>query len=197
MKGLQAILNSVEAKYIKVKPIAFKSGDSVKVHMKVKEGDKERIQIYEGVVIAREKDGTRESFRVRRISYGVGVERSFPFQSPSIVKIEVIKRGVAFKSKLFHIRGKSAKNARIEEMRMVDATGKDAASTEVVAETLEQKVAREAAQAAKAARIAEHAAKGKGKAPAKPKAEKKPEVKVEAPKAEAKPEEKKEEPVKA
>ena len=93
MKGLQAILNQVEAKYsAKAKKIDFTAGDSVKVHLKVKEGEKERIQTYEGVVISRAKGGVQETFRVRRISYGIGVERMFPLNSPSIVKIDVIKR---------------------------------------------------------------------------------------------------------
>jgi large subunit ribosomal protein L19 len=123
MKGLQAILHQVEAKYSKGKKVDFKAGDSVKVHLKVKEGEKERVQIYEGVVISRGKEGSRETFRVRRISYGVGVERVFPFHSPSIVKIDVTKRGVAFKARLYHLRGKSAKDSRIAEMRVTDKGG--------------------------------------------------------------------------
>ena len=120
MKGLQAILHQVEAKYSKGKAVDFKPGDSVKVSLKVKEGEKERVQAYEGVVISRGKDGSRETFRVRRISYGVGVERVFPLHSPTIVKIDVTKRGVAFKARLFHLRGKSAKDSRIAEMRATD-----------------------------------------------------------------------------
>lgn len=159
MKGLQAILNQVESKYSKGKPVDFKAGDSVKVHLKVKEGEKERIQTFEGVVIARGKDGSRETFRVRRISYGVGVERTFPIHSPTIVKIDVTKRGVAFKARLYHLRGKSAKDSRIAELRPTDATGAVIGKTEVVAETAEQKAAAAKAAAEKAARIASHEGK--------------------------------------
>src|SRR5258708_9522792 len=104
MKGLQTILHQVEAKYSKGKKVDFKAGDSVKVHLKVKEGEKERVQTYEGVVISRAKGGVQETFRVRRISYGVGVERMFPLHSPSIVKIDVIKRGVAPRAQLYYLK---------------------------------------------------------------------------------------------
>ena len=164
MKGLQAILHQVEAKYSKGKNVDFKPGDSVKVSLKVKEGEKERVQAYEGVVISRGKEGSRETFRVRRISYGVGVERVFPLHSPTIVKIDVTKRGVAFKARLFHLRGKSAKDSRIAEMRLSEKPVE-----EIVAETPEQKEAAAARAAEKAARIAEHA---KNKT-SKPKAAKK------------------------
>jgi large subunit ribosomal protein L19 len=165
MKGLQAILNQVEAKYSKGKNVNFKAGDSVKVHLKVREGEKERIQTYEGVVISRGKGGVQESFRVRRISYGVGVERMFPLHSPSIVKIDVIKRGVAARAKLYYLKGKSGKDARIAERRAVE--GASAVETaEIVAETPEQKQEAVRLAAEKAARIAEHKAKAKAK-PAK------------------------------
>ena len=174
MKGLQAILHQVEAKYSKAKTVDFKPGDSVKVSLKVKEGEKERVQAYEGVVISRGKDGSRESFRVRRISYGVGVERVFPLHSPAIVKIEVTKRGVAFKARLFHLRGKSAKDSRIAEMRAADTKGSAAEAADIIPETPEQKAATAKIAAEKAARVAEHA--GKTKTKAKPKAAKAPEV---------------------
>jgi large subunit ribosomal protein L19 len=167
MKGLQAILHQVEAKYSKRKAVDFKPGDSVKVSLKVKEGEKERVQAYEGVVISRGKEGSRESFRVRRISYGVGVERVFPFHSPTIVKIEVTKRGVAFKARLYHLRGKSAKDSRIAEMRAVDSKA-GAEILEAIPETPEQKAETARLAAEKAARVAEHA--GKSKAKPKPKA---------------------------
>jgi large subunit ribosomal protein L19 len=154
----------VEAKYSKSRKADFKAGDSVKVHLKVREGEKERVQVYEGVVISRGKEGSRETFRVRRISYGVGVERVFPFQSPTIVKIDVTKRGVAFKARLYHLRGKSAKDSRIAEMRLTEKPAE-----EIVAETPEQKEAAAQRAAEKAARIAEHA---KNKS-SKPKAAKK------------------------
>jgi large subunit ribosomal protein L19 len=159
MKGLQAILNQVESKYSKGRKVDFKTGDSVKVHLKVKEGEKERVQVYEGVVIARGKEGSREFFRVRRISYGVGVERVFPVHSPSIVKVDVTKRGIAHRATLFHLRGKSAKDSRIAEMRATDASGATAEAAEVVAETAEQKLQAAKAAAEKASRVAAHEAK--------------------------------------
>jgi large subunit ribosomal protein L19 len=138
MKGLQAILHQVEAKYSKPKQIDFKAGDSVKVHLKVKEGEKERVQVYEGVVISRGKGGVQETFRVRRISYGVGVERMFPLHSPSIVKIDVTKRGVAARAKLYYLKGKSGKDARIAERRMTDASGVVQAEAAVVTAPVEE-----------------------------------------------------------
>ena len=120
MKGLQAILHQVEAKYLKNETHDFHAGDSVKVHLKVKEGEKERVQIFEGTVIARGKDGTRETFRVRRIASGVGVERVFLFNSPNIVKIQVTRRGTATRSRLYYLTGKSGKDARITEARHDD-----------------------------------------------------------------------------
>lgn len=150
MKGLQAILHAVEAKYSKAKKVDFKPGDSVKVSLKVKEGEKERVQAYEGVVISRGKEGSRETFRVRRISYGVGVERVFPFHSPTIVKIEVTKRGVAFKARLFHLRGKSAKDSRIAEMRASRA--EDAKGSIQAAEVVPPAPAKKAEAAPEAAK---------------------------------------------
>ena len=126
MQGLQAILHQVEAKFLKNEKHDFRSGDNVKVHLKVREGEKERIQIFEGTVIARGKAGTRENFRVRRIASGVGVERVFLFNSPNITKIQVTRRGTARKAKLYYLKGKSGKDARITEARRVEPTVKPA-----------------------------------------------------------------------
>lgn len=117
MKGLQAILHQVESKYLKNEKHDFRSGDNVKVHLKVREGEKERVQIFEGTVIGRGKEGTRENFRVRRIASGVGVERVFLFNSPNIVKIQVTRRGTTTKARLYYLKGKSGKDARITEAR--------------------------------------------------------------------------------
>ena len=92
---------------------AMKSGDTVKVHVKVREGDKERIQIFEGVVIGIHRGGTRASFTVRKVSYGVGVERTFPLHSPRVDKIEVVTRGHVRRAKLYYLRALSGKAARI------------------------------------------------------------------------------------
>lgn len=95
----------------------FRPGDTVRVHVKVVEGKNERIQMYEGVVIARKNAGLRETFTVRRISYGVGVERTFLVHSPRLEKIEVRRRGIVRRAKLFYLRGLSGKAARIKERK--------------------------------------------------------------------------------
>lgn len=92
---------------------SFKAGDSVRVHVKIKEGDKERIQVYEGVVIRIRNSGAGSSFTVRKVSYGVGVERIFPFSCPSIAKIELVSSGRVRRAKLYYLRGLSGKKARI------------------------------------------------------------------------------------
>lgn len=93
----------------------FRVGDTVIVRMKVKEGDKERIQAFQGAVIARKGSGTRETFSVRKISYGIGVEKIFPLHSPLIDKIEVIKEGHVRRAKLYYLRGKKGKAAKLKE----------------------------------------------------------------------------------
>ena len=93
----------------------FNSGDTLKVHLKVKEGEKERIQVFEGVCIAKKNSGVNSSFTVRKISYGEGIERVLPYFSPQISKIEVVKKGDVRRSKLYYLRGRSGKSARISE----------------------------------------------------------------------------------
>jgi len=95
----------------------FRPGDTVKVHVKVVEGNRERIQVFEGVVIDRKGGGVRETFTVRRVSYGVGVERSFPIHSPRIEKIDVVRRGIVRRAKLYYLRNLTGKAARIKERR--------------------------------------------------------------------------------
>lgn len=95
----------------------FRPGDTVKVHVKVREGNRERIQIFEGVVIARQHGGLRENFIVRKVSNGVGVERIFPVHCPSISKIEVVRLGRVRRAKLYYLRKLSGKAARIKERR--------------------------------------------------------------------------------
>ncbi len=94
---------------------SFKIGDTVRVHAKVVEGDKERVQVFEGVVIGRRGTRNRETVTVRKVSYGVGVERIFPVQSPHVEKIEVVRQGKVRRAKLFYLRGKKGKAARIAE----------------------------------------------------------------------------------
>ena len=93
----------------------FNSGDTLKVHLKVKEGEKERIQVFEGVCIAKKNAGVNSSFTVRKISYGEGIERVLPYYSPQINKIEVVKKGDVRRSKLYYLRSRSGKSARITE----------------------------------------------------------------------------------
>jgi large subunit ribosomal protein L19 len=95
---------------------AFKSGDTVKVHVRIIEGQKERIQVFEGVVIRKRGGNNRASFTVRKISRGVGVERTFPLHSPAIDKVEVITRGKVRRSRLYYLRGLRGKKARIKEL---------------------------------------------------------------------------------
>lgn len=95
----------------------FRPGDTVRVQVKVVEGNRERVQAYEGVVIARKNGGLRETFTVRRISYGVGVERTFLVHSPRLAKIEVVRRGIVRRAKLHYLRGLTGKAARIRERR--------------------------------------------------------------------------------
>lgn len=90
-------------------------GDTVKVHVKIREGEKERIQIFEGTVIARRGSGVSETFTVRRVAYGVGVERVFPFHSPNVAKVEVVRHGRVRRSKLYYLRDRVGKAAKVKE----------------------------------------------------------------------------------
>ena len=103
-----------------VKVPAFRVGDSIKVHVKIKEGDKERIQVFAGTVIARDGHGHTETFTVRRISYGEGVERVFPLFSTGVEKIEVERSGHPRRAKLYYLRGRSGKHTKIREERAKD-----------------------------------------------------------------------------
>lgn len=116
----------------------FKPGDSVKVHVKVIEGEKERLQVFAGVVIRRSRGGIRSSFTVRKVSYGIGVERTFPLHSPRVDRIEVVTRGRVRRAKLYYLRGLSGKAARITAEK----------SERVVAEKSERVVEKESAEQA-------------------------------------------------
>jgi large subunit ribosomal protein L19 len=99
----------------------FRPGDTVKVHVRVVEGSRERVQVFQGVVIRRQNGGLRETFTVRKISFGVGVERTFPLHSPSIARFEVVSRGRVRRAKLYYLRELRGKKARIKERRIDDA----------------------------------------------------------------------------
>ena len=111
------IIDTLENEQLRDDIPEFRPGDTVRVHTKVIEGKTERIQVYEGVVIARRHAGLRETFTVRRISYGVGVERTFFVHSPRLAKIEVKRHGIVRRAKLFYLRGLSGKAARIKERK--------------------------------------------------------------------------------
>jgi large subunit ribosomal protein L19 len=108
----------------------FRSGDTIAVHYKIKEGDRERIQVFEGVVIAKKGGGVRETFIVRKVSYGVGVERIFPLHSPLIDKIVVKRKGKVRKAKLYYLRGRSKKASRIKERSRYDQVASPAPAVE-------------------------------------------------------------------
>ncbi len=109
------LVKLVEQREIKGDPPVFRVGDSVKVHVKVKEGEKDRIQVFQGMVIAMKSGGTGGTFTVRKISDGIGVERIFPLHSPIINKVEVMRRGRVRRAKLYYLRDRKGKAARIEE----------------------------------------------------------------------------------
>lgn len=109
------LLSAVEGKQMREKIPEFRAGDTVKVHVKIKEGDKERIQIFEGIVLQKRGKGVSQTFTVRKLSSGVGVERIFPLYSPFISDVEVVKPGKVRRAKLFYLRKMKGKAAKIEE----------------------------------------------------------------------------------
>jgi large subunit ribosomal protein L19 len=110
----------VDAPYLRTDLPEFRPGDTVKVHVRVVEAGRERIQVFQGVVIRRQGGGLQETFTVRKISFGVGVERTFPLHSPSIGKLEVVSRGHVRRAKLYYLRERRGKKARIRERRLGD-----------------------------------------------------------------------------
>lgn len=114
---MQNIINEITQEQLRTDLPNFRPGDTVRVHVKVVEGTRERIQLYEGVVIQRRGGGISETFTVRKISYGVGVERIFPVHTPKITLLEVIRRGKVRRAKLFYLRSLRGKAARIKEIR--------------------------------------------------------------------------------
>lgn len=110
-------LDMLEGAYVRTDIPEFRAGDTVKVHVRVVEGGRERIQVFEGVVIARDGSGIRSTFTVRKVSFGVGVERVFPVHAPILQKIEVVRRGDVRRAKLYYLRQRAGKSARIKEKR--------------------------------------------------------------------------------
>ena len=111
------VIQSLERDMMRVDIPEFRVGDTVKVHVKIREGDKERIQVFEGVVIRRHRGGVGATFTVRKVSYGIGVERIFPLHSPQLDKIEVVRKGRVRRARLYYLRERLGKAARIKERR--------------------------------------------------------------------------------
>ena len=109
------LMQAFTEKYKKAEPPVVAVGDTVRVHLKVKEGNRERIQVFEGTVIAKKHGGIEETFTVRRVSYGCGVERVFPIHSPNVVSVEVLRHGHVRRAKLYYLRDRVGKAARIKE----------------------------------------------------------------------------------
>ncbi|EJL47037.1 50S ribosomal protein L19 [Brevibacillus agri] len=114
---MNQVIRELEKEQLKQDIPAFRPGDTVRVHVKVIEGQRERIQLFEGVVIRRRGTGVSETFTVRKISYGVGVERTFPVHTPKIEKIEIVRHGKVRRAKLYYLRDRVGKAARIKEIR--------------------------------------------------------------------------------
>ena len=109
------LLKALTSEQLKPNPPKFNIGDTVRVHNKIKEGARERIQIFEGTVIARRNGGINETFTVRRVSYGVGTEKTFPVHSPNVDKVDVIRRGKVRRAKLYYLRQRVGKRAKVKE----------------------------------------------------------------------------------
>jgi large subunit ribosomal protein L19 len=164
------VIESIERAQLRKVP-RFKAGDTVRVHFQVIEGQRRRVQVYEGIVIKRQGSGARETFTVRKQSFGVGVERSFPLHSPKIEKIEVTAVGDVNRAKLYYLRGRVGKKARVRERRyghggtldqaaeakLQDAQAAEAAAAAAAAEAAEAEEAAKAAEAEEAAAAAAEA----------------------------------------
>ena len=111
------IIRAIEAEQIRTDLPAFNVGDTVKVHLKIKEGTRERIQLFEGVVLKKQNGGLRETFTVRRVAYNVGVEKTFPVNAPTIEKLEVVRKGKVRRAKLFYLRDRIGKAAKVRELK--------------------------------------------------------------------------------
>ena len=133
---MSTIIESIEQRQLRPGRPRFKAGDTVRVHFQVIEGTRRRLQVFEGIVIKRQGSGTRETFTVRKQSFGVGVERTFPLHSPKIEKIEVAAVGDVNRAKLYYLREKVGKKARVRELRQ--APGAKAAEAEAVDDAAER-----------------------------------------------------------
>lgn len=137
------ILREIEKSQLKDHKIKFNPGDTLKVHVRIKEGDKERIQVFQGTVIGRRGSGVGETFTVRKMSAGIGVERIFPLHSPNVVKIERVREGSVHRAKLYYLRGLSGKSARITEKKRDLLAGGDEVGLSAAAADAESQAAAE------------------------------------------------------
>jgi len=132
------VLDAVDAASLRSDIPTFRAGDELKVHVRVIEGSKSRIQVFQGIVIRRQGNGARETFTIRKVSYGVGVERTFPVHTPVIEKIEVVRRGDVRRAKLYYLRDLRGKAAKIREKRSDVEASTNKSSAIVGADVVEQ-----------------------------------------------------------
>jgi large subunit ribosomal protein L19 len=164
-------LERIQRSLVKKTMPSFEIGDTVRVHVKVVEGDKERIQVFEGVVIARKGARNSETFTVRKISYGVGVERIFPVHSPIVTRVDVVRQGKVRRAKLYYLRAKKGRTAKLEDREFVQAEAAPMAQPQPAeaGAAAAEKRAEPAAAKARAAPAAKAEAKSAKPAPAKKK----------------------------
>jgi large subunit ribosomal protein L19 len=124
------LIRSVDNSQMRANFPSLRAGDTVRVHVKIREGDKYRIQVFEGVVVARKRAGISSTFTVRKVSFGYGIERIFPLHSPIIDKLEVVKSGKVRRARLYYLRGRRGKAARLKEVGRVDRASENAPSQE-------------------------------------------------------------------
>jgi large subunit ribosomal protein L19 len=124
------LIQSVDNSQMRANFPSLRAGDTVRVHVKIKEGDKYRIQVFEGVVVARKRAGISSTFTVRKVSFGYGIERIFPLHSPIIDKLEVVKSGKVRRARLYYLRGRRGKAARLKEVGRVDRASESAPGRE-------------------------------------------------------------------
>jgi large subunit ribosomal protein L19 len=183
---MSTIIESIERRQLRKDVPRFKAGDTLRVHFQVIEGQRRRVQVFEGIVIKRQGSGARETFTVRKQSFGVGVERTFPVHSPKIEKIEVAAIGDVNRAKLYYLREKVGKKARVRELRQTPA---QVAAAKAEAEAIQAEAAAELAAQVEAEAAAAAAAEAEAAAAAEPEVVEEPaaEAVAEEPVAEAEP----------
>ena len=150
------IIRSIEHEQMKNKIPALKVGDTIKVHQRIKEGNRERIQVFEGIIIKKQGGGVNQTFTVRKISYGVGVEKTFLIHSPAVEKVEVVRVGKARRAKLFYLRDRLGKSAKTKEKIGARIETKEITLKEEITEAPVEEVAAEVEEAPVAEEVAQH-----------------------------------------